>query len=146
MTLANSNNTLPDDGDWTETCWSCFNVNFNILLKQIYCASVGKQETLIVSRCKIQLWKLNLLSANKSSWLSRYKKHECNRCITTLRWSIYTRSTYKVLFKRPTFAFANTQNNNTATNSFYNFRQEGKLLHYKTCCIISILHKVAFIL
>ena len=33
---------LPDDGDWTETCRSCFNVNFNILLKQLYRASVGK--------------------------------------------------------------------------------------------------------
>jgi hypothetical protein len=34
--------TLPNDGDWTETCRRCFNVNFNILLKQLYCASVGK--------------------------------------------------------------------------------------------------------
>ena len=42
ITLAGSNNTLPDDGDCTETCRSCFNVNFNILLKQLYCASVGK--------------------------------------------------------------------------------------------------------
>ena len=42
ITLASSNNTLPDDGDWTETCRSCFNVSFNILLKQLYCASVGK--------------------------------------------------------------------------------------------------------
>jgi len=38
----NFSNTLPDDGDWTETSTSCFNVNFNILLKQLYCASVGK--------------------------------------------------------------------------------------------------------
>ena len=29
----------PDDGDWTETCRICFNVNFNILLKQLYCTS-----------------------------------------------------------------------------------------------------------
>jgi hypothetical protein len=40
--LASSNNTLPDDGDLTETCRSYFNVNINILLKQLYCASVGK--------------------------------------------------------------------------------------------------------
>ena len=33
---------LRDDGDWTETCRSRFNVNFNILLKELYCASVGK--------------------------------------------------------------------------------------------------------
>jgi len=26
ITLGSSNKTLPDDGDWTETCWSCFNV------------------------------------------------------------------------------------------------------------------------
>jgi len=24
--LESSNNTLPDDGEWTETCSSCFNV------------------------------------------------------------------------------------------------------------------------
>jgi hypothetical protein len=42
ITLASSNNTLPDDGDCTETCRSCFNVNFNLLLKQLPCASVGK--------------------------------------------------------------------------------------------------------
>jgi hypothetical protein len=34
---------LPDDGDWTETCRSSFNVNFNILLKQLYRDSVGKR-------------------------------------------------------------------------------------------------------
>jgi hypothetical protein len=30
VNLASSNNTLPDDGDYTETCRSCFNVHFNI--------------------------------------------------------------------------------------------------------------------
>jgi hypothetical protein len=29
VTLASSNSALPDDGDYTETRWSCFNVNFN---------------------------------------------------------------------------------------------------------------------
>jgi hypothetical protein len=43
VTSANSNCSLPDDGDNTETCWSCFNVNFNILLKQLFCASVGNK-------------------------------------------------------------------------------------------------------
>ena len=33
VTLTSSNNALPDDGDWTETCRSCFNANFNILFK-----------------------------------------------------------------------------------------------------------------
>jgi len=41
VTLASSNSALPDDGDYTETCWSCFNVNFITLLKQLSCASVG---------------------------------------------------------------------------------------------------------
>ena len=31
VTLARTDCTLPDDGDYTETCWSCFNVNFNPL-------------------------------------------------------------------------------------------------------------------
>jgi hypothetical protein len=29
VTLASSNSALSDDGDYTETCRSCFNVNFN---------------------------------------------------------------------------------------------------------------------
>jgi len=33
--LASTNKTLPDDGDCTETCRSCFKVNFNILVKAI---------------------------------------------------------------------------------------------------------------
>jgi hypothetical protein len=33
VTLASSNSALPDDGDYTKTCRSCFNVNFNILFK-----------------------------------------------------------------------------------------------------------------
>jgi len=46
-TLASSNSALPDDGDYTETCWSCFNVNVNVNLKlflrQFDSASVSKQ-------------------------------------------------------------------------------------------------------
>jgi len=30
VTLASTNSALPDDGDYTETFWSCFNVNFNV--------------------------------------------------------------------------------------------------------------------
>jgi hypothetical protein len=29
VTLASSYSALPDDGDYSETRWSCFNVNFN---------------------------------------------------------------------------------------------------------------------
>jgi len=35
VTLASSNSALPDDGDYTETCWSCFNVNLNIAFKAV---------------------------------------------------------------------------------------------------------------
>jgi hypothetical protein len=35
VTLASSNSALPDDGDHTEICWSCFNVNFNTPFKAI---------------------------------------------------------------------------------------------------------------
>ena len=37
VTSASSHSTLPDDGDHTETCWSCcnFNVNFNTHLRTI---------------------------------------------------------------------------------------------------------------
>jgi hypothetical protein len=30
-----SNSALPDDGDYTETCWSCFNIDFNALFKAV---------------------------------------------------------------------------------------------------------------
>jgi len=42
VTLASSNSALPDDGDYTETCRSCFNVILIFLLKQFSCASAGK--------------------------------------------------------------------------------------------------------
>jgi len=51
--IASSNSALPDDGDYTETCWSCFNVNFNTPFKKTY-ASVGVK-TLIISRCMVGL-------------------------------------------------------------------------------------------
>jgi hypothetical protein len=36
VTLASSNNALPDDGDCTETCRSCFNVSFNVNFKIVF--------------------------------------------------------------------------------------------------------------
>jgi len=30
------NSVLPDDGDYTETCRSCFNVNFNVNFKIVF--------------------------------------------------------------------------------------------------------------
>jgi hypothetical protein len=36
VTLASSNNALPDDGDCTETCRSCFNANFNVNFKMVF--------------------------------------------------------------------------------------------------------------
>jgi len=35
ITLASSYSALHDDGDYTKTCWSCFNVNFNTPFKAI---------------------------------------------------------------------------------------------------------------
>jgi hypothetical protein len=35
-TLARSNSALPDDGDYSETCWSCFDVNFNVNFKMVF--------------------------------------------------------------------------------------------------------------
>ena len=40
VTLASSYSALPDDGDYADTCWSCFNVNFNKPFKNAF-ASVG---------------------------------------------------------------------------------------------------------
>jgi hypothetical protein len=42
ITLASPKNMLSDDDDCTERVRSCFNVNFNNLLKQLSCASIGK--------------------------------------------------------------------------------------------------------
>jgi hypothetical protein len=36
VTLARSNSALPDEGDYTETCRSCFNVNFNVNFKIVF--------------------------------------------------------------------------------------------------------------
>jgi len=51
-TLARWNSALPDDDDchYTETCCSCFNVNFDVnlnILRQFNCESVGKQIKMI---------------------------------------------------------------------------------------------------
>ena len=55
VTLASSNNTLPDDGDCNDTYWSRFNVNFNTPFKAILlCASVG-EKTLIILKCMVGL-------------------------------------------------------------------------------------------
>jgi hypothetical protein len=35
VNLASSYSTLPGDGEYTETCWSCFSVNFNTPFKAI---------------------------------------------------------------------------------------------------------------
>jgi len=58
MTLAKINNMLPEDGCYTETCRSNFNVNFNVVLsKYIFHPMVKIKKTLIISRCTVQLWK-----------------------------------------------------------------------------------------
>ena len=35
VTLASSNSALPEDGDYTKTCRSSFNVNFNTPFKKL---------------------------------------------------------------------------------------------------------------
>ena len=35
-TLASSLSELSGDGDYTETCWSCFSVNFNVNFKIVF--------------------------------------------------------------------------------------------------------------
>jgi len=58
---------LPDNGDNTETCWSCFNVNLNILFKQLLSASVGNKTLITVQVYKKQtekmFWTSELLSS-----------------------------------------------------------------------------------
>jgi len=54
VTLANSYSALPDDGDYADTCWSCFNVNFNKPFKNVF-ASVGVKH-LIILRWTVRLW------------------------------------------------------------------------------------------
>ena len=36
VTLARTNSALPDDGDYIETCWSCFNIYFNANFKIVF--------------------------------------------------------------------------------------------------------------
>jgi hypothetical protein len=36
VTLASTNSALPEDGDYTETCWSCFSVILILLLKTLF--------------------------------------------------------------------------------------------------------------
>jgi len=63
VTLASSNSALPKDGDYTETCWVCFNVNFNNPFKKI-CASVGVK-SLIIAAVSVFINKLEVLNEKK---------------------------------------------------------------------------------
>jgi hypothetical protein len=54
VTFARSNNALPDDSDYTQTCRSCFNANFNVNFKTVFktiqlCISWWSKETSIFS-------------------------------------------------------------------------------------------------
>jgi hypothetical protein len=42
VTLASSYSALPDDGDHTETYWSCFSINFNTPFKAVLCSWSGQ--------------------------------------------------------------------------------------------------------
>jgi hypothetical protein len=63
LAKASSNNALPDDGDCTKKCRSCFNVNFKINFKIVFktirlCIS-WYIKTFIISRCTACMWKKN---------------------------------------------------------------------------------------
>jgi hypothetical protein len=62
VTVASTNNALPDDGvcDCVETCRSCFNVNFNPLNAKLYptchlLALLGAHHILHVSRIRVNV-------------------------------------------------------------------------------------------
>jgi hypothetical protein len=56
VTLASTDNELPEDGDCTETCRSYFNVNFNTVFKTITCAFVGEYKILTITNVE---WHIN---------------------------------------------------------------------------------------
>ena len=69
VTLASSYSALPDDGDYTETCWSCFNVNFNTPFNPLnpqlnpicYLLALLAHHFLHVSRIRVKSLTLRLL-------------------------------------------------------------------------------------
>ena len=84
MTLASSCGTLPDDGDYTETCWSIFNVNFNTPFKAFSFVSVGNK-TLInaniffpyIHTCEVDTYGSKNYRVN-CKWQSLLRKSETN--------------------------------------------------------------------
>jgi hypothetical protein len=78
MYSVRSNSALPDYGDYTETYWSYFNVNFNVnfkFFKKIQLCISWLNETLIVSRCAVYIWetthiKINFRFQNKKKSIS----------------------------------------------------------------------------
>jgi hypothetical protein len=99
VTLARSNSALPDDGDYTETCWSCFNVNLNVNFKIVFktiqlCISWLKNKTLI--------WNMSLKNIVTVVFRLERKKQTnkplCHKCSSdikystcvTLKWYIYS--------------------------------------------------------
>jgi hypothetical protein len=61
---------LPDDGDYTKTSWSCFNVSFNIILKQLFCASVGNKTLIILQ--KLEVTRMTEKDENQSVVVASY--------------------------------------------------------------------------
>jgi hypothetical protein len=51
VNLASFYSALPDDGDYTETCWSCFNVNFNTPFKAILLRISGDKTLILLPMC-----------------------------------------------------------------------------------------------
>jgi hypothetical protein len=63
VTLENSNNAIPDDGDCTEICRSCFNVNFNVNFKIVF-----KTVHLCISWLIKNFGRIKMLASSSSLW------------------------------------------------------------------------------
>jgi len=77
VTLASSNSVLSDDGVYTETCWSCFNVNFNTpFIAVLLCISWWKNFDNIKMHSKTVKTSLvhcpSYWAAKTKAWLNRY--------------------------------------------------------------------------
>jgi hypothetical protein len=92
VTLARSNNALPDDGDCTETCRSCFDVNFNVNFKTVFktvhlCISwwIKNFDNIIISRCTVCVRKKTFVNIQEEDhYIYIYIPH--NRFYITPIW------------------------------------------------------------
>jgi hypothetical protein len=82
VTSASSNTMLPDDGDYTETCWSCFNVNFNVNFKTVFttihlCISWGEKNFNNIKVCGMYVKICKTECQNNKSTVSYTSPYTC---------------------------------------------------------------------